>query len=315
MTEKAIKILVTGGAGFIGAHLVEALVANNFQVTVVDNLSSGKLSNLEKVLSRISFIEGDIREQKLLEEAARDCRFIFHLAAVVSVTKTVENPLGSSLVNELGTLGLLEAARYNKVHRVILSSSSAVYGDDPRIPKKESMPPCPKSPYAVQKLVNEHYAELYGELFGVETVCLRYFNVYGPRQDPSSPYSGVISIFMKQAALNQQPVIYGDGKQTRDFVYVEDVVRANMLAAQVPNAAGKVFNIGTGQMINISKLWNMVAKLAGTTAEPEYAPERSGDIRQSVADIEKSNRILGFRPRVELKTGLASTYQWYRERL
>ncbi len=313
MTEKRSKALVTGGAGFIGAHLVEALVADKTRVTVIDNLTSGNLDNLAKVKDQIDFIQGDIRDQKLVEKAARGCRYIFHLAAVVSVTVTVADPLGSSQVNEIGTLAVLEAARKCKVRRVILSSSSAVYGDDPQLPKTEDLPPCPKSPYAVQKLVNEHYAALYNDLYGVETVCLRYFNVYGPRQDPSSPYSGVISIFMKQAASKQPPFIYGDGTQTRDFVYVTDVVKANRLAARDPSAPGKVFNIGTGRQISITALWNLIAAIAGVTLQPEFQPPRKGDILHSVADIEKS-RLIGYHPVVELAAGLAETYKWYRER-
>ncbi len=301
---------MTGGAGFIGAHLVEALVADRNQVTVIDNLSSGKLSNLDNVKDRIDFIRGDIRERELLEKAARGCRYIFHLAAVVSVTATVTDPVGSARVNELGTLEVLEAARKCEIRRVILSSSSAVYGDDPRLPKQEQMPPRPKSPYAVQKLVNEHYAALYNDLYGVETVCLRYFNVYGPRQDPSSPYSGVISIFMKQAADKKPPVIYGDGGQTRDFVFVTDVVRANLLAAGAPSAAGDILNIGTGKSISITELWNLVAGIAGVGLKPEYQPPRSGDIRHSVADIGRAARSVGYRPEVDLASGLAETYKW-----
>lgn len=313
MTEKQIQALVTGGAGFIGSHLVESLLENNVHVKVIDNLSSGKPANLEKVRERIDFIEGDIRNRELVEKAAQGCDYIFHLAAVVSVTVTVADPFGSAQVNEMGTITVLEAARKCKARRVILSSSSAVYGDDPQLPKDESLQPCPKSPYAVQKLVNEHYAALYNELYGLETVCLRYFNVYGPRQDPSSPYSGVISIFMKQAVNQKPPLIYGDGKQTRDFVHVSDVVMANRLAARNPSAPGNVFNIGTGRRISINELWEIVAGTAGVNLKPEYRPARRGDIRHSVADISKSVKTIGYRPQVDLAAGLAETYKWYLE--
>ena len=313
MTEKQIQALVTGGAGFIGSHLVESLLENNVHVKVIDNLSSGKPANLEKVRERIDFIEGDIRNRELVEKAAQGCDYIFHLAAVVSVTVTVADPFGSAQVNEMGTITVLEAARKCKARRVILSSSSAVYGDDPQLPKDESLQPCPKSPYAVQKLVNEHYAALYNELYGLETVCLRYFNVYGPRQDPSSPYSGVISIFMKQAVNQKPPLIYGDGKQTRDFVHVSDVVMANRLAARHPSASGNVFNIGTGRRISINELWEIVAGTAGVNLKPEYRPARRGDIRHSVADISKSVKTIGYRPQVDLAAGLAETYKWYLE--
>ena len=313
MTEKQIQALVTGGAGFIGSHLVESLLENNVHVKVIDNLSSGKPANLEKVRERIDFIEGDIRNRELVEKAAQGCDYIFHLAAVVSVTVTVADPFGSAQVNEMGTITVLEAARKCKARRVILSSSSAVYGGDPQLPKDESLQPCPKSPYAVQKLVNEHYAALYNELYGLETVCLRYFNVYGPRQDPSSPYSGVISIFMKQAVNQKPPLIYGDGKQTRDFVHVSDVVMANRLAARNPSAPGNVFNIGTGRRISINELWEIVAGTAGVNLKPEYRPARRGDIRHSVADISKSVKTIGYRPQVDLAAGLAETYKWYLE--
>ncbi len=231
--------LVTGGAGFIGSHLVEALLSAGCKVTVLDNLSTGSLLNLESVMDRITFYKNDIRQLEMLEKAAEGCEVIFHLAAVVAVQQTIRNPVDSAMVNDIGTINVLEAARAKNVRRVVLASSCAVYGDDPRLPKKETMTPRPASPYAVHKLSAEHYARVYFDLFGLETVSLRFFNVYGPRQDPSSPYSGVISIFMAKAASNQVPVIYGDGNQSRDFVYVKDVVKANLLAASMDNLSGK----------------------------------------------------------------------------
>ena len=239
---------------------------------------------------------------------------IFHQAAVVSVPQTVEDPVGSARVNDIGTLNVLEAARRNSVGRVVLASSCAVYGDDPRLPKEETLPPKPQSPYAVQKLTGEYNARLYYELYGVETVCLRYFNVYGPRQDPSSPYSGVISIFMTKAVNQQAPVIYGDGKQYRDFIYVKDVVRANVLAATACREFGGVFNIGTGKTVSINGLWEKVCHLNGSSLIANHQPARPGDIQESVANIDQARSVLGFTPEFEFADGLAKTFAWYREK-
>ena len=306
------KALITGGAGFIGSHIAGELVGRGCRVTVLDNLASGHLVNLEAVRSSVNFIKGDIQDEDILTKAIQGCDVVFHQAAVVSVTKTVEEPVQSATVNDLGTLMVLDAARRNGVKRVVLASSSAVYGDDPQLPKVESMPAQPQSPYAVQKLTNEYYALLYNRLYGLETVCLRYFNVYGPRQDPSSPYSGVISIFMTRAKCGAAPVIYGDGRQSRDFVFVKDVVQANLLAAGSPTAPGQVFNVGTGKNIEINMLWDKIADLAQCSAAPEYADSRPGDIVHSVAGIQKIRDRLGFSPSVPLEQGLAHTFAWYR---
>lgn len=306
------KVLITGGAGFIGSHIAEELVHQGCRVTVLDNLSSGHLENLDPVKSSVDFFQGDIQDEQILADVVPGCDVVFHQAAVVSVTKTVTDPVQSTSVNDLGTLKVLEAARRSGVQRVVLASSSAVYGDDPQLPKVESMPPQPLSPYAVQKLTNEYYALLYSKLYGLEVVCLRYFNVYGPRQDPSSPYSGVISIFMTRAKRGAAPTIYGDGRQSRDFVFVKDVVQANILAASHPAAPGQVFNIGTGNSIDINTLWNKIAGLAQCAASPEYADSRPGDIVHSVAGIQKASERLGFCPAVSLDQGLAHTFAWYR---
>lgn len=305
------KALVTGGAGFIGSHLVAALVSKGIRVTVVDNLSTGHKSNLEALLPAIVFHEGDIRDAELLDKAALDAEVVFHQAAVVSVPLSVEKPLASADVNDIGTLQVLEAARRQGCRRVVLASSSAVYGDDPNLPKAEAMRPQPQSPYAVQKLTNEHYAGLYTALYGLETVCLRYFNVFGPRQDPSSPYSGVISLFMDRAASGRQPVIYGDGEQTRDFIFVEDVVRANLLAASAKDAIGGVFNVGRANAISINALWQRVADLAGIDLVPEYAAPRAGDIRHSWSTIARAKAAMAFEPQIALDNGLKATYRWY----
>ncbi|MFH0725212.1 MAG: SDR family oxidoreductase [Pseudomonadota bacterium] len=307
------KALVTGGAGFIGSHLVDALVAAKCNVTVLDNLSTGRLLNLAHLKDRISFIEADIRDSAAVMNAAVGCDVIFHEAAVVSVPQTVQEPVVSAMVNDIGTLTVLEAARKHHVKRTVLASSCAVYGDAPEMPKLETMPAKPLSPYAVQKRTGELNARLYHELFGVETVCLRYFNVYGPRQDPSSPYSGVISIFLTRAAERKKPVIYGDGTQSRDFVFVKDVVKANLLAASAKGAGGAWFNIGTGHSIQVNQLWDRICRLSGIQIEAEHGPSRPGDIRESLADITQAGKVLGFSPEYDFDRGLKLTFEWYND--
>jgi UDP-glucose 4-epimerase len=304
--------LVTGGAGFIGSHLVEALVAGGCRVTVLDDLSSGHASNLEPVAGRITFMRGSICERGMVEKAAAGCEVVFHLAAVVSVPKTVDDPLGSAAVNEAGSLNVLEAARGAQVRRLVFASSSAVYGDDPTLPKREDLPLKPLTPYAVQKLAVEYYLRVYQLLYGLETVGLRFFNVFGPRQDPSSPYSGVISIFMNKALAGEAPVIYGDGGQSRDFVFVEDVVQALISAAKSASAPGKVFNVGTGKSMTISGLWEVIAALSGSGDKPVSQPPRPGDIPHSLSAIDSAAADLGFVPRVSLERGLGLTLDWYR---
>jgi UDP-glucose 4-epimerase len=240
---------------------------------------------------------------------------VFHQAALVSVPQSIEDPIEAAMVNDLGTLNVLEAARHSGVKRVVFASSCAVYGDLPQLPKKEEMDTKPLSPYAASKLHGETYARLYRDLYGLETVCLRYFNVYGPRQDPSSPYSGVISIFMDKAARGKPPTIYGDGEQYRDFVYVADVVQANLLAAQRENISSVVINVGTGKSVTVNSLWKNIAELAGVQGEPERANFRPGDIRQSVAEISRAYELLDFEPRYSLEEGLQLTWEWYRKRI
>ena len=307
------KALVTGGAGFIGSHLVEALVAGKCRVVVVDNLSSGHLSNLDPFKDRITFVRGDIRQKEILESAAEGCDAVFHLAAVVSVQQTIADPVESTEINDIGTLNVFEAARCQNVPRIVFSSSCAVYGNDPRLPKVETMDPKPASPYAVQKLAAEHNARVYDEIFGLETVSLRYFNVFGPRQDPSSPYSGVISLFMTRAVSGQAPVIYGDGHQSRDFVYVKDVVNANLLAAAMKDPRGHIFNIGTGSQVTINRLWEVIASLSGQTKlKPRYEAARAGDILHSCAGMDFTKSKLKFDPDYSLEKGLEKTLEWYR---
>ena len=278
---------------------------------VLDNLSTGKLCNLEKVKEKIYFKEGDIRDFKTVKNVCEGCDIIFHQAAIVSVPKTIKQPLLAAAVNDLGTLNVLEAARVTNVKRVVIASSCAVYGDNVAVPKQEKMLVMPQSPYAVQKLSGEFHARLYHDLYGVETVSLRYFNVYGPRQDPSSPYSGVISIFMDKAAAKKPPVIYGNGNQYRDFIFVKDVVRFNLLAADADEANGEIFNVGTGRFIRINSLWEMITKLSGQNIKPEYEPPRSGDIIESVADIDRARKTLGFKPEYSFEKGLEETFEYY----
>jgi UDP-glucose 4-epimerase len=310
--QKIRHALVTGGAGFIGSHLVEALVADGSRVTVLDNLSTGHHRNIKHLGSKITFVEGDIRDADILDQVTTACDVVFHQAALVSVTQSVQDPSFSCEVNDLGTVRVLDAARKKGVRRVVTASSSAVYGDDPQMPKTENMKPCPLSPYAVQKLTGEYYASVFGGLYGLETVCLRYFNVFGPRQDPSSPYSGVISIFMSKVARDQAATIYGDGSQSRDFVYVKDVINANLLAATHPMAAGRVFNVGTGSSIQILNLWQLVGELSNRKIDPVFEPPRAGDIHESVADISEIENVLGYQPQMRLRQGLIDTLAWYR---
>jgi nucleoside-diphosphate-sugar epimerase len=309
------KCLVTGGAGFIGSHLVEHLVHASVQVQVLDNLSSGDLQNLELFRKHIHFQQGDVRDLATLQEMMSGVEVVFHQAAVVSVPQSIEDPVETAMVNDLGTLNVLEAARRSGVRRVVFASSCAVYGDLPQLPKKEDMDTKLLSPYAASKLHGENYAKLYAEVYGLETVCLRYFNVYGPRQDPSSPYSGVISIFMDKGVRRQRVTIYGDGEQCRDFIYVDDVVRANLLAAQGKNISGVTINVGTGKSVTVNSLWENIAELASVKGEPERASSRPGDIRQSVAEISRAQELLGFEPRYSLEEGLRLTWEWYRERM
>ncbi|MGD2270792.1 MAG: SDR family oxidoreductase [Desulfobacterales bacterium] len=314
MTLPFKKVLVTGGAGFIGSHLTEALVTEECQVTVLDNLSSGDLSNLNSVKNRVSFCKGDIRDLRTVEDSARGREAIFHLAAMVSVPQTVAQPIESAQINDLGTLHIFEAARRNNVERVVFTSSSAVYGDDPRLPKQEEMNPEPLSPYAVQKLSGEYYARVFNMLYGMKATSLRLFNVFGPRQDPSSSYSGVISIFMSQAVSKSPATIYGDGNQSRDFIFVKDVVRANLLAAAVDHAAGKSINVGTGRSVSINRLWDVVCQKADLTMAAQYESPRSGDILESVADIRRAKSVLGFEPQYSFEKGIDQTFEWYRRK-
>ncbi len=305
--------LVTGGAGFIGSHLVEALLQRGDRVRVLDNLSSGRLANIAAVLPKIEFIEGDIQDETVVQQAMAGVELVFHLAAVVSVPQSMARPQETELINVIGTLNLLQAARAAGVSRLILSSTCAVYGDEPTLPKIESMPPQPQSPYAISKLAAEQYCRLFTTAFGLETVALRYFNVFGPRQDPTSPYSGVISIFVDRMARNLPVTIFGSGEQTRDFVFVSDVVRANLLAAQVPEAVGQLINIGTGRLVTIHQLFAMLSRQLQYDRPPLYQPARPGDVLHSYADPGRATALLGWQPQVDFEAGLRKLVNVERE--
>lgn len=303
------RYLVTGGCGFIGSHLVERLVRQNLQVRVLDNLSSGHLRHLAAVREAIDFVEGDVRDRDVLQRALRDTDIVFHQAALVSVPASVERPEENHATNLTGTLNLLEAARAAGTKRVVFASSAAVYGNDPQLPKTEDLTPRPESPYAIAKLAGEHYLRIFAQLYGLETVSLRYFNVYGPRQDPRSPYSGVISRFIDALARDQAPTVFGDGQQSRDFVYVSDVVQANLRAAALPDARGDVFNIATGRATTLLQLAQALAKITGRLQPPRHEPARAGDIRHSLADITQASTRLGFAPAFPLTEGLTALWR------
>lgn len=303
-----MKFLVTGGAGFIGSHITERLLTDGHQVRILDNFSTGKRENIP-VSDAVSVIHGDVGDFTTVHEWMEGIDVVFHQAAIASVPETVGNPLGSERSNYRGTLNVLEAARRSDVKRVVFACSAAVYGDLPELPKTEDMPVRPLSPYAVDKLASEHACQVYTRLYGLETVSLRYFNVFGPRQDPSSPYSGVISIFANRIRQGGQPVIYGDGGQTRDFVYVADVVEANIRASQSPDAAGQAINVATGSTVTINDLLRTVCRLQDRPFAPDYQAEREGDIRHSCADISRARQLLDWEPRVAFESGLKQLFE------
>ena len=298
-----MKALVTGGAGFIGSHIVDRLLEDGHEVTVLDDLSTGHRENLAEH-AKLEIVEGDIRDFKTVNDCMQGVDWVFHKAAVASVPKTVNDPVGSSAVNYQGTLHVLEAARQNRAKRVVFASSAALYGDEPTLPKVETMLPVTLSPYAVDKLASEYACGMYTKLYGLETVSLRYFNVYGPRQDPSSPYSGVISIFADKLKQGTAPTIFGDGEQTRDFVYVSDVVEANMQAISQDTPVGQVINIATGNKISLNQLLNTFCEIRQVEFSAEYQDSRQGDIKESYANVDKAASILGWNSTVKLDQGL-----------
>jgi UDP-N-acetylglucosamine/UDP-N-acetyl-alpha-D-glucosaminouronate 4-epimerase len=300
--------LITGGAGFIGSHLAESLVKSGARVRVVDNLSTGHLENLDAVSGKIDFLKGDLADEKLARRAVENAEWIFHEAALPSVPRSVANPRETHQASVDATFNLLLAARESGVRRVVYAASSSAYGDQPTLPKVELMRPEPLSPYAAAKLVGEYYCQVFYRSYGLETISLRYFNVFGPRQDPSSPYSGVISQFVDLLSKGQRPIIYGDGEQTRDFTYVSNVVEANLLAAEAGRGIGEVVNIANGERVTINELFRLVSELTQRTdIQPEYKPSRTGDILHSLADIGRARDLFGYKPRVGLRQGLELT--------
>lgn len=309
--------LITGGAGFIGSNIVTELLGRNHTVRVrpvhvLDNFSTGRRENLAKVIDRIELIEGDLRDPAAVRRAVEGVRTVLHLGALPSVPESVEDPLSSHSVNATGTLNLLTAAEEARVERVVLSSSCAVYGDDPVLPKVETMLPAPKSPYAASKLAAEHYCGTFNEIFELETICLRYFNVFGPRQDPRSQYAAVIPNFVTAMLRGERPTIFGNGLQTRDFVYVANVVEANLLAAAAPAAPGRVLNIAAGAQYSLLDLVAALNDILGTDIAPVHAPPRPGDIRHSYADVTAARKTLGYAPTVGFHEGLRRTVAWFR---
>jgi nucleoside-diphosphate-sugar epimerase len=305
------RYLVTGGAGFIGSHLATELVRRGENVRVVDNLVTGKRQNLAH-LPGVEFVEGDLADLDVARRAVAGIDYVLHQAAIPSVPRSVEDPITSNRANIDASLNVLVASRDARVRRVVYAGSSSAYGNSPTLPKVETMPAAPLSPYALQKLVAEQYCQLFTQLYGLETVSIRYFNVFGPRQDPSSPYSGVISLFISALCDGRQPTIYGDGEQTRDFTYVANVVDGVLRACEAPGASGEVINVATGGRISLKQLFMTVRDLVGAKVDPIYAAPRAGDVRDSQADITKARRLLGYEPLVPFERGLAETVVWYR---
>jgi nucleoside-diphosphate-sugar epimerase len=308
------KYLVTGAAGFIGSSLVRALLDRGEQVRGIDNFATGKPENLAEVSSQIDFREADILDLDAMHSACQGVDYVLHQAAIPSVPKSVLDPLGSNRANVDGTVNVLVAARDAKVKRVVYAASSSAYGDTPTLPKHEAMTPNPISPYAVAKLASELYMVSFFRCYGLKTVCLRYFNIFGPRQDPTSPYSGVLAKFSLQMLRGEQPTIFGDGETSRDFTFIDNAVSANLLACSAPAAecAGKVFNCATGRRITLNQTFEAMKPLTGFKGSVKYAPERSGDIKHSLADISMAQKHLGYKVLVDFEEGLSRTVEWYK---
>lgn len=307
-----MRYLVTGGAGFIGSNTVDELVRRGHEVLVLDDLSSGKAANLVEVRDKIQFLEYSVTDLDRLRGACRGVDYVLHLAARTSVPRSVKDPLETNRVNVDGTLNVLVAARDEKVKRVVFAGSSSVYGETPTLPKREEMPAAPISPYGLTKLAGEIYGQIFQRCYGLEFVSLRYFNVFGPRQDPGSPYSGVLSLFNAALLNGTQPTVYGDGEQSRDFTYVGNAVEANLLACEAPRAAGLVFNIGTGSRYTLNQTLKLLEKITGRPAKAKYGAPREGDIHDSQADISRAKEILGYNPQFGFEEGLKDTWEWFR---
>jgi UDP-glucose 4-epimerase len=306
--------LITGVAGFIGSSIARALLERGEDVRGIDNFATGKRENLSEILSRMDFREADLLDLEAMKKACQGVECVFHQAAIPSVPKSVLDPLGSNQANVDGTVNLLVAARDANVRRVMYAASSSAYGDTPTLPKHEEMTPNPISPYAVAKLASEHYMVSFYRCYRLETVSLRYFNIFGPRQDPTSPYSGVLAKFITQMLGGEPPTIFGDGSQSRDFTYIDNAVSANLLAAHAPspNVAGRVFNVATGTRVDLNETFELLKKLTGYSGKVNYGPERDGDIKHSLADISRAQKAMGYQPTVNFEEGLKRTVEWYR---
>jgi nucleoside-diphosphate-sugar epimerase len=309
------RYLVTGGAGFIGSHLVETLLKRGHSVRVLDDFDTGSRANLEQMPGDLEIIEGSITDRKTTSDAVKGIDYVLHQAARGSVPRSIKDPVGTHDANITGTLNVLLAARDAGIKRVVCASSSSVYGETEELPKRESMIPSPKSPYAISKLTLEHYCSVFNQVYGLETVALRYFNIYGARQNPSLQYSAVIPIFITRMLKGMPCVIYGDGEQTRDFTYVADCVEANLLACKSPHAAGRFYNIACGAQTSVNQLFSMIQQITGNTLPPKYEPARAGDVLYSFADIARANKELEFHPKIGLIDGLTKTVDWYRQQV
>lgn len=306
-----MRYLVTGGAGFIGSAIVRELVTRGEAVTVLDDLSTGKETNLAGLLDRVEFHRASITDVESVRRAARGADFVVHLAARTSVPRSVAKPVENNTINVNGTLNVLIAARDEKVRRLVYAASSSAYGDTPTLPKIETMPAAPISPYGVSKFVGELYAHVFTKIYGLETACLRFFNVFGPRQDPSSPYSGVLARFMLALIDKQQPVVFGDGEQSRDFTFVENVADATLRACTAPGVSGRMMNIATGSRFTLNETLHILERITGRPARARYDAPRAGDILHSQANIDLARELLAYQPRVGFEEGLQRTWQWY----
>jgi UDP-glucose 4-epimerase len=306
------RFLVTGGAGFIGSNLVDALVGRGDSVRVLDNFSTGRAENLAPLEGRFELLRGDLTDEQTVLRAVEGVEYVLHQGALASVPRSVENPLMTDRANVLGTLHVLEAARKLGVKRVVFAASSSAYGETPTLPKVETMPPDPLSPYAVSKLTGEAYARAYHVCYGLETVALRYFNVFGPRQDPQSQYAAVIPRFITCALAGNSPIVYGDGQQSRDFCFIENAIQANLLACTAPGAGGRVFNVACGVRTTLIEVLALLGELVGRLIEPRFEPARPGDIKHSLADIGAARKVLGYTAPVSFEEGLRRTVEWYR---
>ena len=307
-----MRYMVTGGAGFIGSHTVDELVKRGHSVVVLDDLSSGKEDNLADTRNKITFMKASITDLEAVRKAVHEADCVIHLAARTSVPRSMKDPLDTNRINVDGTLNVLVAARDAKVKRIVFAASSAVYGETPTLPKVESMPAAPISPYGTTKYIGELYAQIFGKCYGLENVALRYFNIFGPRQDPGSPYSGVLSRFATAFLEDAAPVIFGDGEQSRDFTYVDNAVQANLLASEAPNVSGKVFNIGTGERYSLNQTLELLRGYSGKNLQAQHEPPREGDVRDSQADITQARECLGYEPQISFEEGLQRTLDWYR---